>query len=106
MSLKSDLIAAKALIADPGKWIKNGYERDGCYCALGACRKALWGEVWPRKNTGFSSGDFNPLAAALRDALMARHEPPSIVDFNDGPNTTHADVIRLFDDAIAAAGDA
>lgn len=90
MSLKDDLIAAKALIDTPEKWRKGSFGWAGCYCAAGALRLVLgqnfevseaWGALW----------------GAL---------PPGergVVSFNDDPSTTHADIMALFNRAIEAA---
>ena len=107
MTLKSDLIAAKALIDTPEKWQKGDYGSvEDCMCALGACRAAIYGttEFLPR---GDWRGDENGLAEALRAALPERWSQSfsGVSDFNDAPETTHADVMALFDRAIAAAPD-
>lgn len=93
MSLKEDLIAAKALIDTPEKWTKNYFRTDnGCYCAVGAMDAAT------RPDPTFDRGD--AAHAALRASLPEGEK--SITGFNDRSSTTHADVMALFDRAIAA----
>jgi hypothetical protein len=91
-SVKENLIAARALIDTPEKWIKGTFSNDnGCFCALGAVDKAL----------GLPMGDDGgKTEQALYEAL-----PPfvsGVADFNDAPTTFHADIMALFDRAIAA----
>ena len=104
MALRDDLIAAKKLIEHPENWMQGDYTNwYGCLCALGACRLALYGSV-ERKGRAHN-GDENPLAFALKESLPAG-DWRTVDEFNDHPDTTHADVMALFDRAIAAAGDA
>jgi hypothetical protein len=102
MTVRDDLIAARALIDTPEKWGKgdggyNGPEKP-LLCAYGAC-----GAVAQKH------GSFIALTAALDRALP--DEMPEGLDpydgletpaFNDDPDTTHADIMALFDRAIAA----
>jgi hypothetical protein len=88
--LRDDLIAARGLVE--AHWGKGDREtgripRDK-FCAmtaLGAKRDAC--------------------RQALIDALPAdrRDGPYPVVEYNDDPSTTHADVLALFDRAIQAA---
>jgi hypothetical protein len=99
MNLRDHLIQAKALIAAPEEWGK-GADRD-CLCIADAVR------------VGDVQDDRDPRAkvamVALERALPAdfRADPHDwdhpVVQFNDAPETTHADVMALFDRAIAAA---
>lgn len=93
MSVKDDLIAARALIDTPEKWGKgdNTYLRtSGPACAHEACRRAS-----PETHEG--------LRQALRAALPSGWI--STPAFNDHPDTTHADIMALFQRAIDAASD-
>jgi hypothetical protein len=106
---------AREKINTPDKWTKGVYARaaDGgdaenldwdevdenamwrsdpvCFCALGA--------IGARENGPdyYSDEVFN----ALRLALPNPYEETAT--FNDAPETTHADIMALFDRAIAAA---
>lgn len=95
MSLKDDLIAAKALIDTPEKWIRGAFRNAHGYCLLGAVR-----EVAARKAPEACWYD-----SKMLDALWAHIPGPyaNPVGFNDRPNTTHADIMALFDRAIEAA---
>lgn len=101
MSVRQILVAARAKIADPGDWTKGASARDVCgrpspvhdyqsvcWCATGAIRF-----VSPSRLSG---------SAAIQ---FLRSETPfdmGVHVFNDAPKTTHAEVLSLFDRAIAA----
>lgn len=98
MSVKSTLIATKALIDTPEKWVKGTpfkITKKGCsYCLSGALNEVT-GDFWPRRSA----------RAALIDQInfgLPLHTR-SIVGFNDNPSTTHADVMKLLDKAIERA---
>ena len=100
-SVHENLIAAKALIDTPQKWTKGHYQFGDCFCSLGALGCVL--EMTP-------SDDMGGNEIALGMALPADFEPDSeltvgtkVVNYNDHPETTHADIMALFDRAIAAA---
>ena len=102
MSVKENLIAAKALIDTPEKWFKGEYESDnGCLCALGAVARA----VCPKIDFDEDKIGLYPEDGALAEALPFDwpKEVNEIPDFNDAPETTHADIMALFDRAIAAS---
>lgn len=82
MSLADDLRAAKALIDTPEKWAEDTLQ-----------------------NAVLQAIDLNPARwTAARVALLAAIPGhPSLVAFNYDPATTHADIMALFDRAIAAA---
>lgn len=99
-TVKENLIAAKALIDTPDKWVKHHFGFDGCMCALGALGRALG--VDP-------SDDMGPNEAALGGALPAGFQSNTnlslgtkVANYNDHPDTTHADIMALYDRAIAA----
>jgi hypothetical protein len=94
MTLVDDLKAAKALIDTPEKWAKGAWlHDDGTRCAEGACIATTGGRTW--------SPLFDNLIAQLPPEWIATGNP--IVRFNDDDATTRADVLALFDRAIAAA---
>lgn len=100
MSLSEDLRAVWALIDTPEKWTKGAYARDAngqsvpsisgfavCFCIIGA-------------NDRYGQNGFN-IDNAVREKI-----PPAfqyLSDYNDHPDTTHADMKALFDRAIAEA---
>jgi len=106
MGVREDLIAAKALIDTPEKWGKGldsftrsyGTSPIGATCAMGACNAIahVRSGYFGHRNDGL----FILLAKALRAQLPVGRSVP---DFNDAPTTTHADIMALFDRAIAAA---
>ena len=102
---KQTLIKARGLIDEPSKWPKLAWARNShqvscamensdaqCFC-LGA---ALILST-PR------------LAPMVIDVEIINQLPeisgkvPSIADYNDHPDTTHSDIMNLFDRAIEAA---
>lgn len=96
MSVKDILIATKALIDTPEKWLQcSSHYRtaDGhdSYCitgALSACagRHEDWVRSW----------------LAITDTLQKDNLGAySIVSYNDHPSTTHKDVMSLLDRTIA-----
>jgi len=96
MTVLEDLIAAKALIYTPDKWIKGSFNFHGCRCAMGAMFSVLG-------STGeWSQSREDSLLSAVTEALP-ENWGGNIVGFNDSSYTTHADVMDLFDRAIAAA---
>lgn len=89
MTVRDDLIAAKALIDTPEKWCQ-GTATAGYGARLCAIR-AAGGARYRNKDA----------VAALKAALPIGEK--SLPRFNDSPDTTHADVMALFDRAIEAA---
>jgi hypothetical protein len=92
-TVKENLIAAKALIDTPEKWIKGSFHKAGCFCAVGALGMASNGNP---ENWGYDERE------ALLRALPVDAVAYSVALFNDDPDTTHADIMALFDRAIAA----
>ena len=87
---------ARTLISNPDNWLKNSLwnEDRTCFCAMGAistARNALPG----------LKADTKPDMMAAEEALDARAPGANYIRFNDLPTTTHADILRLFDEAIA-----
>lgn len=99
-SVRENLIAAKALIDTPEKWGKGeGFtEPVGCLCAESACAQA----AAPFQLVKVLS--WEALEKALPEPWRTRcvTEDMAVHWFNDDPSTTHADIMALFDRAIAA----
>lgn len=101
------LRGARALIAHPDNWVKGVAARDSesnevetdsaratCFCTVGALHKSL---------LVAGKGENVELYMEARSQLI-RHRPDNsagLVYFNDAPTTTHADVLGMFDRAIA-----
>lgn len=98
MTLVSDLIAARALIDTPKKWARD-WHRSGPMCVVRALQELLGGPD--------AYVIHQPIYRAICDALppehTARYGRHSVGRYNDLPRTTHADVMALFDRAIAEA---
>ncbi len=96
------LIRARALIDNPDNWVKEAEEvirpgRPTAYCAMGAIEAAC--RVYPRPKNGiFRDGR---VALGLIEAELPAFALGDITDFNDEPAITHADILLLFDRAIA-----
>ncbi len=95
MSAREDLLAARALIDTPEKWLKGEDHCRGSYCLTGALEKVVG---W--------TGPFCPVEAHLRfDAaisLLREHTDfgDRVFKWNDRPETTHADVLAAIDLAV------
>ena len=100
------LLAARALIEREANWTKGPFAADATgrdvdplsqeacmFCVAGALKRA--GE-----NADFMAG--YDAREAIRDAVPAVFERMHVM-FNEDQHTTHADVLALFDRAIAAA---
>jgi hypothetical protein len=93
---------AKNRINTPEKWTKGMYYNEGgAFCAIGAIQ-------YPERKMKVSpQSKFVALAADyLVQALPLYVEEPSIsgvFDYNDSPKRTHADIMALYDIAIAKA---
>lgn len=102
MSVKESLIAGRLLIDTPEKWAKGpgvwGEDRNCAHQAL--CQRG----------TGVMEAICNaiPLRHKIWQWLRGRWsvlESSNIIRYNDHPATTHADIMALFDRAIAAQDD-
>lgn len=99
MSVRDDLIAARALIDTPEKWVRSGFwERSkGAMSLATALGQAC-------------AGDIVPAVRALEQELPERYKTTSSIlrplgVFSDRADTTHEMVMDVFDQAIAAQGD-
>ena len=101
------LRAARALIDAPEKWTRGFYARDThgvlvyptsrdavCFCIQGALRRVVASDGFTR----LTEDAENAISRALLRSNWEMNPP----DFNDDPETTHADVLAAFDCAIAA----
>ena len=105
-TVRENLIAAKALIDTPEKWAHEDaarrYNGGNCLCAVDAVAEVVgnsWDECGERERDFLEAAvppDFK--RAPNQDEFLHR-----AAQFNDHPNTTHADILALFDRAIAAA---
>ena len=101
MSVRDVLIEAKKLISDENNWIKNNYtDSEGCFCAAGAVREATdWGIV-QNGYTPEAEKAFWFLSSISKELYPMRGIKGNIIEFNDHPKTTHAEIISVFDEAI------
>lgn len=105
---KETLIAARNIIANKENWTKNAMARSAstahvfvlsdeavCFCAVGAVNRCAQKSLTPECESALHE---------LRKALYStgNYTFTSVIAFNDDRRTTHADVLRLFDVAIAA----
>lgn len=92
MDTRDILVGARKILEDPAKWIKGDYERNGCYCLVGAL-------TWSAEEEPALDDAMARLQAEVRKRYGRSH---SIVMFNDAERTTHADVLSVLDLAIAS----
>jgi len=91
--LIADLEAARALIDTPDRWYQGQLRKSGAdgkpckWCALGACYQIAERDELTR---------YRDMAKALNGVIG---EP--VPNWNDAPERTHAEVMVLFDKAIA-----
>ena len=89
------LTAARNMITDPAMWYKGGWTESGKWddggpcCATCALRRAAFDANKSRCKAIGHIKKFTP-------------NQISLAAFNDRPSTTHADVMAVFDRAIAA----
>ncbi|WP_037500667.1 DUF6197 family protein [Sphingomonas jaspsi] len=106
------LIRVREILADPEHWTKDSFARDDngyfidptepvarCFCLDGALIRAAH-ELHPEVNTSnpYRFGEYRDAADRLSNFAGRNH-----LQFNDDPETTHADVLALIDKAIANA---
>lgn len=92
--IADDLRAAKTLIDTPEKWAQDAGEQGRCYCASTAL------------SVGVGLGPHNPRYTEAMSALRLAGgfgSEEEVIAFNDRGSTTHADILALFDRAIASA---
>lgn len=124
-----NLKAAKALISNPENWIKRYYEQDengkvDPYNTLPACKFYTIGANQRASLSHFGSrlNDYSWLVKSEHRsdhetvlALTSRHlrqalnelfnstRYSGVASYNDDPATTHEDILKLYDNAIAIA---
>lgn len=88
-TVRDNLIAARALIDTPEKWLQGWFEGpNGTMDASEAVCRASGEDI---------GGDaYEAMCLVLPDGIDI------LSTFNDDPDTTHADIMALFDRAIAA----
>lgn len=96
-SVKENLIAARSLIDAPEKWGKGDaygiITPRGCKCAMVAVSEVC------KVDAAFKVTR-SALESQLPPGFITSSWP--VVDFNDHSDTTHAEIMSLFDRAIAA----
>ena len=105
MTIRDVLITARERITDPRRWCQGALAKDAFgnrvspvkhnavrWCAAGACDA--------------TAGLMNAQSNAAVNALACELYDKSLVSYNDRPETTHADILALYDRAIAAQGTA
>ena len=99
------LKAARELISEPERWTKDAEARSPIGRSVrhespNACRWCVLAAIWraggPPPPSGYGTGAIGALldAGGFGDSI-------SLLDYNDDPNTTHADILALYDRAIA-----
>jgi len=98
MTIRDDLIAAKALIDTPEKWWKGpAIGPAGEMCAVRACEKAVGLPPMGMHD--------DPYGRAYEMFIALNGKTPRgfvVSTYNDMPDTAHADIMAVFDRAIKA----
>ena len=101
--LADDLRAARKVIEKPEAWIKGSFAMDECGNEVeaespAACRFCVRGAIYRAVPERYEMTHGALWAQVGDDPLF---DP--LVKLNDSKSTTHADILALFDRAIAAA---
>ncbi|WPH57722.1 hypothetical protein [Mycobacterium phage WXIN] len=98
-----DLKAARDIVKD--HWHQGALEDgNGNYCVVGAINKATCGHgYFCATRPGIAARRWSALDA-LNNHLPWEFQDVGIPSFNDNESTTHADVLTLFDKALADLG--
>ena len=89
------LTAARKIITDPAMWYQGGWTESGEWETDEPC--CVMSAIW---RAGKANGDLG--CKALWHIKNFVPERANLVDFNDAHSTKHADVLAVFDRAIAA----
>ena len=103
-TLRLWLLAARALLTEPERWTKEWSARDregGCTNAhdLAAVCWCLVGALAVTCPTRTELGAQSPWVQVITALGMPGTD--AVVEFNDRPSTTHADVLAVLDAAVA-----
>ena len=103
-TIKDILIAAREKIADPAHWMKDkiAVDGDGKPCQVkDGVQFCLWGAL---EAGGIAlDADFANFAVHAENAIMDSQPQDtrrSIIELNDRPSSTHAEVLAVLDNAI------
>lgn len=102
MTPLEELKAARTLLSDPLRWTKSESARDlaGRRVSAGALDAVCWcAEGALQKFTGWDL-----MRSVAYSLLVGACSRATVWSFNDLPSTSHADVLALYDDAIAGMG--
>ena len=118
MNTLDALRAARALIATPESWTKNALARDSAgndralrdpeacaFCAMGAVLRVLADEYENHRTLAAVQIEHAVMHALSREIQLSFLAPTNhsrVAAYNDG--STHAEVLALFDRAIASEG--
>lgn len=102
------LATTQRLLTPLAVWVKGKPERQQTHCLITGLTEATIRE-------GYRQDVFNRAEHLLHEALLRRVDAYervnlanlpkrlALIEFNDHPDTTHADVLALLDDAMRAA---
>jgi len=101
-------------LTPPDMWMKGNYSHRGIQGAEAGDPCCLYGCMYYVRNQNRFEGPEGMTGSELFvavDMIINMHiappgeRSPGIPDFNDDPNTTHADVMAMLDECIAAEED-
>lgn len=103
MSVKDDLIAARALIDTPEKWgrITRFDIAEGKVSANAAIKMVAENDYL--KHSPIFAERYREMHRMIERVAPALDSPFVLATYNNDPDTTHADILALFDRAIEAA---
>jgi hypothetical protein len=92
------LRAAKAKISRPADWHQEGtyVNAQGCLCAQAAINRAF-------KSSSYNVDVSYDAQSCIHKAVRKLHSTMLVTQYNDDLETTHADIMNLFDDAAKLA---
>ena len=104
-TIREILIAARAKIERPEAWTRGAAARTGSGKSLPP-EKASRGQCWCAAGAAWSivgcQTDASHTAINCLSELVHEEFNIGVASYNDAPTTTHADILALFDRAIAA----
>lgn len=107
MSTKEQLIAARRLIADgwhQGSSARNANNKAVSIHSAAAASFCATGAVRAVNPDHYDTAPMHALACALPEPFQNRYpEGNGVIEYNDVKGTTQADILALFDQAIAEA---
>jgi hypothetical protein len=78
-------------------WVQHIHEADGAFCIVGAVHREICDSL--HRSAGWDL--FGQITGELRRELPFGHWTKALPEYNDTPGRTQAEIVALFDAAIA-----